>query len=61
MLANNSLVEVYNLLETKRSVVIEKCTTKACPEQKFVILRVGVRRWGMRVRGIVDRFKVDWC
>lgn len=41
MLANNSIVEVYNLLETKSSVVTESCSTKACAEQKVCYIRSG--------------------
>ncbi len=41
MLANNTLVEVYNLLETKSSVVTENCTSKACAEQKVCYIRSG--------------------
>ena len=34
MLKNQTLVELYNLLETKSSIVTESCSTKACGEQK---------------------------
>lgn len=41
MLANNTLVEVYNFLETKSSAVTKKCETKACAEQKVCYIRSG--------------------
>ncbi|KUJ19694.1 uncharacterized protein LY89DRAFT_580202 [Mollisia scopiformis] len=41
MLENNTIVEVYNLLETKSSVVTENCSTVACAEQKVCYIRSG--------------------
>jgi sphingomyelin phosphodiesterase len=41
MLANKSIVEVYNLLETKRSVVTENCTSVECAVQKVCYIRSG--------------------
>ncbi len=41
MLANNSIVEVYNFLETKSSVVTKNCSTQACAEQKVCYIRSG--------------------
>ena len=41
MLANNSLVETYNFLETKSSVVTESCNTAACAKQKVCYIRSG--------------------
>lgn len=39
MLQNQTLVEQYNLLETKSSAVGKNCTTKACAEQKVCYMR----------------------
>lgn len=41
MLANNTLVEVYNLLETKSSAVTKSCSSKACAQQKVCYIRSG--------------------
>jgi len=41
MLTNQSLVETYNLLETKSSVVTKNCSTKACAVQKVCYMRSG--------------------
>lgn len=41
MLANNTLVEVYNFLETKSSAMTESCSTEACAKQKVCYLRSG--------------------
>ena len=41
MLQNQTLVELYNLYETKSSVVTENCTTKACAQQKVCYIRSG--------------------
>ncbi|KAG8528570.1 uncharacterized protein KY384_006257 [Bacidia gigantensis] len=41
MLGNQSLVERYNLLETKSSVVTKKCDTEACAKQKVCYIRSG--------------------
>ncbi|KAF7874876.1 hypothetical protein EAF04_002050 [Stromatinia cepivora] len=41
MLANNTLVEVYNFLETKSSAVTKSCSTTACAKQKVCYLRSG--------------------
>ena len=41
MLANRSLVQRYNLLETKSSVVTEPCDTSACARQKVCYIRSG--------------------
>ena len=41
MLSNTSLVETYNLLETKSSVVTKMCSTKACATQKVCYIRSG--------------------
>ena len=41
MLSNQSLVETYNLLETKSSVVTKNCSTKACGAQKVCYIRSG--------------------
>ena len=41
MLTNQSLVETYNLLETKSSVVTKNCSTKACAVQKVCYIRSG--------------------
>ncbi|KAL2044092.1 hypothetical protein ABVK25_012485 [Lepraria finkii] len=39
MLSNQSLVETYNLLETKSSVVTKNCSTEACGAQKVCYIR----------------------
>jgi len=41
MLSNQSLVETYNLLETKSSVTTPNCSTKACGQQKVCYIRSG--------------------
>ncbi|KAH0836040.1 sphingomyelin phosphodiesterase [Fonsecaea pedrosoi] len=41
MLTNQTLVELYNLLETKSSVVTESCSTEACARQKVCYIRSG--------------------
>lgn len=41
MLSNQSLVETYNFLETKSSVVTKNCSTKACGAQKVCYIRSG--------------------
>ncbi|KAF2236806.1 hypothetical protein EV356DRAFT_481645 [Viridothelium virens] len=41
MLRNHSLVERYNFLETKSSVVTKSCNTAACAEQKVCYIRSG--------------------
>ncbi|KAI9815936.1 MAG: hypothetical protein M1827_001928 [Pycnora praestabilis] len=41
MLANNTIVEVYNLLETKSSVVTKNCSSPACAAQKVCYIRSG--------------------
>ena len=42
MLMNQTVVEQYNLLETKSSVVTKNCSTKACAEQKVCYIRRSV-------------------
>ncbi|MCJ1308896.1 hypothetical protein MMC25_002551 [Agyrium rufum] len=41
MQSNQSLVETYNFLETKSSVVTENCSSKACAVQKVCYIRSG--------------------
>lgn len=41
MLTNQSLVERYNFLETKSSVVTKNCSTAACARQKVCYIRSG--------------------
>ena len=41
MLQNQTLVEQYNLFETKSSVVTKNCTSKACAAQKVCYIRSG--------------------
>ncbi|PQE22173.1 Ser Thr phosphatase family protein [Rutstroemia sp. NJR-2017a WRK4] len=41
MLANNTIVEVYNFLETKSSDMTETCSTAACARQKVCYIRSG--------------------
>jgi len=41
MLSNQTLVELYNLLETKSSVVTKNCSTSACGKQKVCYIRSG--------------------
>ncbi|OAP62323.1 sphingomyelin phosphodiesterase [Fonsecaea erecta] len=47
MLTNQTLVELYNLLETKSSVVTEKCSTAACAKQKVCYIRSGSATLGL--------------
>lgn len=41
MLKNQTLVELYNLYETKSSVKTQNCTTAACRKQKVCYMRSG--------------------
>ncbi|KAF9634891.1 hypothetical protein BFW01_g5786 [Lasiodiplodia theobromae] len=41
MVEDGSLVEKYNLFETKSSVVTKNCSSKACAEQKVCYIRSG--------------------
>ena len=41
MLSNQTLVEIYNLYETKSSAVTKKCSTAACGKQKVCYIRSG--------------------
>ncbi|KAF2736116.1 hypothetical protein EJ04DRAFT_562712 [Polyplosphaeria fusca] len=41
MLRNQTLVEVYNLYETKSSVMTKECSTQACARQKVCYIRSG--------------------
>ena len=41
MLQNVSIVERYNMLETKSSVVTKNCSTQACAQQKVCYIRSG--------------------
>lgn len=41
MLTNQSLVETYNLLETKSSIVTKNCSSAACARQKVCYIRSG--------------------
>ena len=47
MLQNQTLVELYNLYETKSSVVTESCSTKACAKQKVCYIRSGSGALGL--------------
>jgi len=47
MLVNQTLVEEYNLLETKSSVVTKNCSTKACAQQKVCYIRSGSAALGL--------------
>jgi sphingomyelin phosphodiesterase len=47
MLSKQSLVETYNLYETKSSVVTKKCSTKACAKQKVCYIRSGSAALGL--------------
>ena len=47
MLSNQNLVEMYNLFETKSSVVTENCSTKACAQQKVCYIRSGSAALGL--------------
>lgn len=48
MLQNNSLVETYNLLETKSSVVTKNCSSAACTSQKVCYIRSGSAALGLK-------------
>lgn len=41
MLTNQTYVEMYNLYETKSSVVTKNCTSAACAKQKVCYIRSG--------------------
>lgn len=47
MLTNQTLVELYNLYETKSSVTTKNCTSAACAEQKVCYIRSGSAALGM--------------
>lgn len=47
MLSNQSLVELYNLYETKSSPVTKNCSTAACGKQKVCYIRSGSATLGM--------------
>lgn len=47
MLRNTSLVEVYNLFETKSSVVTPNCSSEACAKQKVCYIRAGSAALGL--------------
>lgn len=47
MLGNQSLVEEYNLLETKSSVVTKNCSSSACARQKICYIRSGSAALGL--------------
>lgn len=47
MLTNQSLVEAYNLYETKSSVMTKNCSSKACAEQKVCYIRSGSAALGL--------------
>ncbi|MDI1492515.1 MAG: hypothetical protein OHK93_003729 [Ramalina farinacea] len=46
MLSNNSLVETYNLFETKSSVTTKDCSSAACARQKVCYIRSGSGQLG---------------
>lgn len=46
MLTNQTLVEMYNLYETKSSVVTKNCSTSACAKQKACYIRSGSAQLG---------------
>lgn len=48
MLQNQSLVETYNLYETKSSVTTRNCTSKACVQQKVCYIRSGSAALGLK-------------
>lgn len=47
MLRNQSLVETYNLYETKSSVMTEDCKSAACAKQKVCYIRSGSAALGL--------------
>lgn len=47
MLSNQSLVEMYNLYETKSSILTKNCSTQACAEQKVCYIRSGSAALGL--------------
>ena len=47
MLRNQSLVERYNLLETKSAVDTQNCSTAACAQQKVCYIRSGSAAVGL--------------
>ncbi|KAJ9602535.1 hypothetical protein H2200_013078 [Cladophialophora chaetospira] len=47
MLKNQTLVELYNLYETKSSVVTGECSTAACARQKVCYIRSGSAALGL--------------
>lgn len=47
MLTNQTLVELYNLYETKSSVVTKNCTSAACAKQKVCYIRSGSASLGL--------------
>lgn len=47
MLKNQTLVEEYNFLETKSSVITKNCSTKACGQQKVCYIRSGSAALGL--------------
>jgi sphingomyelin phosphodiesterase len=47
MLSNQSLVEMYNLYETRSSILTKECSTKVCAEQKVCYLRSGSAALGL--------------
>jgi sphingomyelin phosphodiesterase len=47
MLANQTLVELYNLYETKSSVATRSCSTTACAQQKVCYIRSGSAALGV--------------
>lgn len=48
MLNNGTLVELYNLYETKSSVETKNCTSEACRRQKVCFIRSGSAELGRR-------------
>jgi sphingomyelin phosphodiesterase len=51
MLQNQTLVERYNLLETKSAVGTKNCSTKACAQQKVCYIRSGNAATGLACGG----------
>lgn len=47
MLSNQTLVELYNLYETKSSVVTKNCSSAACARQKVCYIRSGSAALGL--------------
>jgi sphingomyelin phosphodiesterase len=47
MLSNITMVERYNLLETKSSIVTKNCSTQACASQKVCYIRSGSAALGI--------------